>query len=101
MEFRGALVQQLREATKKLDLSLATLHAAVALLDLFMDAHRLRSDRLTHVALACLSLAGKCYDLSFLEAYSARSTLIPGLGKTMEMFSRFFYPKSQQQLKVC
>lgn len=71
MEFRGALVQQLREATKKLDLSLATLHAAVALLDLFMDAHRLRSDRLTHVALACLSLAGKCYiRLSFSKAVS-------------------------------
>ncbi|CAH2054113.1 unnamed protein product, partial [Iphiclides podalirius] len=59
LEFRGALVQQLRDVTKKLGLTLATLHSAVAQLDLFMDAHRLRSDRLTHVALACLSLAAK------------------------------------------
>ncbi|XP_049885670.1 cyclin-J [Pectinophora gossypiella] len=59
LEFRGTLVQQLRDVTKKLDLSLATLHSAVAQLDLFMDAHRLRGDRLTHVALACLSLAAK------------------------------------------
>ncbi|XP_045779178.1 cyclin-J-like [Maniola jurtina] len=59
LEFRGALVQQLRDVTKKLSLTLATLHSAVALLDLFMDAHRLRADRLTHVALACLSLAAK------------------------------------------
>lgn len=59
LEFRGTLVQQLRDATKKLSLSIATLHSAVAQLDLFMDAHRLRSDRLTHVALACLSLAAK------------------------------------------
>ncbi|XP_013147338.1 PREDICTED: uncharacterized protein LOC106110164 [Papilio polytes] len=59
LEFRGALVQQLRDVTKKLSLTLATLHSAVAQLDLFMDAHRLRSDRLTHVALACLSLAAK------------------------------------------
>ncbi|XP_072933160.1 G2/mitotic-specific cyclin-B2-like isoform X2 [Epargyreus clarus] len=59
LEFRGALVQQLRDVTKKLGLSLATLHSAVAQLDLFMDAHRLRADRLTHVALACLSLAAK------------------------------------------
>ncbi|CAH2243217.1 jg18705 [Pararge aegeria aegeria] len=57
LEFRGALVQQLRDVTKKLSLTLATLHSAVAQLDLFMDAHRLRADRLTHVALACLSLA--------------------------------------------
>ncbi|XP_034835931.1 cyclin-J-like [Maniola hyperantus] len=59
LEFRGALVQQLRDVTKKLSLTLATLHSAVAMLDLFMDAHRLRADRLTHVALACLSLAAK------------------------------------------
>ncbi|CAK1545423.1 unnamed protein product [Leptosia nina] len=59
LEFRGALVKQLREVSKKLGLSIATLHSAVAHLDLFMDAHRLRSDRLTHVALACLSLAAK------------------------------------------
>lgn len=59
LEFRGALVQQLRDVTKKLGLSIATLHSAVAQLDLFMDAHRLRADRLTHVALACLSLAAK------------------------------------------
>lgn len=59
LEFRGTLVQQLRDVTKKLGLSIATLHSAVALLDLFMDAHRLRADRLTHVALACLSLAAK------------------------------------------
>ncbi|XP_038221240.1 cyclin-J-like [Zerene cesonia] len=59
LEFRGALVQQLRDVSKKLGLSLATLHSAVAQLDLFMDAHRLRADRLTHVALACLSLAAK------------------------------------------
>ncbi|CAG5024815.1 unnamed protein product [Parnassius apollo] len=59
LEFRGALVQQLRDVTKKLGLTLATLHSAVAQLDLFMDAHRLRADRLTHVALACLSLAAK------------------------------------------
>ncbi|CAH4027424.1 cyclin-J-like [Pieris brassicae] len=59
LEFRGALVQQLREVSKKLGLSIATIHSAVAHLDLFMDAHRLRSDRLTHVALACLSLAAK------------------------------------------
>ncbi|CAG9793232.1 unnamed protein product [Diatraea saccharalis] len=59
LEFRGTLVQQLRDVTKKLGLSIATLHAAVAQLDLFMDAHRLRADRLTHVALACLSLAAK------------------------------------------
>ncbi|KAJ8709381.1 hypothetical protein PYW07_009207 [Mythimna separata] len=59
LEFRGALVQQLRDVTKKLGLCIATLHSAVAQLDLFMDAHRLRADRLTHVALACLSLAAK------------------------------------------
>ncbi|XP_053615467.1 cyclin-J-like [Plodia interpunctella] len=59
LEFRGTLVQQLRDVTKKLSLNIATLHSAVAQLDLFMDAHRLRSDRLTHVALACLSLAAK------------------------------------------
>lgn len=59
LEFRGALVQQLREVSKKLKLSIATIHSAVAHLDLFMDAHRLRSDRLTHVAMACLSLAGE------------------------------------------
>ncbi|KAJ0172075.1 hypothetical protein K1T71_012048 [Dendrolimus kikuchii] len=59
LEFRGTLVQQLRDVTKKLGLTLATLHSAVAQLDLFMDAHRLRADRLTHVALACLSLAAK------------------------------------------
>ncbi|CAB3224846.1 unnamed protein product [Arctia plantaginis] len=59
LEFRGSLVQQLRDVTKKLGLSIATLHTAVAQLDLFMDAHRLRADRLTHVALACLSLAAK------------------------------------------
>ncbi|CAG9568348.1 unnamed protein product [Danaus chrysippus] len=59
LEFRGALVQQLRDVTKKLGLTVATLHSAVAQLDLFMDAHRLRADRLTHVALACLSLAAK------------------------------------------
>ncbi|XP_028158978.1 cyclin-J-like [Ostrinia furnacalis] len=59
LEFRGTLVQQLRDVTKKLGLSIATLHSAVAQLDLFMDAHRLRADRLTHVALACLSLAAK------------------------------------------
>ncbi|KAM3962171.1 cyclin J [Aphomia sociella] len=59
LEFRGTLVQQLRDVTKKLSLSIGTLHSAVAQLDLFMDAHRLRSDRLTHVALACLSLAAK------------------------------------------
>ncbi|XP_037962508.2 cyclin-J isoform X1 [Plutella xylostella] len=59
LEFRGALVQQLRDVSKKLGLSVGTLHSAVHLLDLFMDAHRLRADRLTHVALACLSLAAK------------------------------------------
>ncbi|XP_059051927.1 uncharacterized protein LOC131846607 [Achroia grisella] len=59
LEFRGTLVQLLRDVSKKLSLTIATLHAAVAQLDLFMDAHRLRSDRLTHVALACLSLAAK------------------------------------------
>ncbi|XP_063382957.1 cyclin-J-like [Cydia fagiglandana] len=59
LEFRGALIQQLRDISKKLGLSIATLHSAAALLDLFMDAHRLRADRLTHVALACLSLAAK------------------------------------------
>ncbi|XP_013195056.2 cyclin-J [Amyelois transitella] len=59
LEFRGALVQQLRDVTKKLQLNIATLHSAVAFLDRFMDAYRLRSDRLTHVALACLSLAAK------------------------------------------
>ncbi|XP_037302840.1 cyclin-J [Manduca sexta] len=59
LEFRGTLVQQLRDVTKKLGLTIATLHSAVALLDLFMDAHRLRADRLTHVALACLSLSAK------------------------------------------
>ncbi|CAH0731357.1 unnamed protein product, partial [Brenthis ino] len=59
LEFRGSLVQQLRDVTKKLGLTIATLHSAVAQLDLFMDAHRLRADRLTHVALACLSLAAK------------------------------------------
>lgn len=61
LEFRGTLVQQLRDVTKKLGLTLGTLHSAVAQLDLFMDAHRLRADRLTHVALACLSLAGNFY----------------------------------------
>ncbi|XP_041983089.1 cyclin-J-like [Aricia agestis] len=59
LKFRGALVQQLREVTRKLGLTLGTLHTAVALLDLFMDCHILRDDRLTHVALACLSLAAK------------------------------------------
>ncbi|KAJ2954899.1 hypothetical protein O0L34_g3221 [Tuta absoluta] len=59
LEFRGTLVRQLRDVTTKLGLTLATLHAAVAQLDLFMDAHRLRADRLTHVALACLSIAAK------------------------------------------
>lgn len=59
LEFRGSLVQQLRDVTKKMGLTIATLHTAVHQLDLFMDAHRLRADRLTHVALACLSLAGK------------------------------------------
>ncbi|KAI5645854.1 hypothetical protein NE865_02124 [Phthorimaea operculella] len=59
LEFRGTLVQQLRDVTNKLGLTLATLHSAVAQLDLFMDAHRLRADRLTHVALACLSIAAK------------------------------------------
>ncbi|XP_063541925.1 cyclin-J-like [Cydia strobilella] len=58
-KFRGALIQQLRDISKKLGLSIATLHSAAALLDLFMDAHRLRADRLTHVALVCLSLAAK------------------------------------------
>ncbi|XP_004925774.1 cyclin-J [Bombyx mori] len=62
LQFRGSLVQQLRDATKKLGLTIATLHSAVSLLDLFMDAHRLRADRLTHVALACLSLAAKSED---------------------------------------
>ncbi|KAL4709118.1 hypothetical protein ACJJTC_014677 [Scirpophaga incertulas] len=70
LEFRGTLVQQLRDVTKKLDMSIATLHSAVALLDLFMDAHRLRADRLTHVALACLSLAAKSE-----EKYSRALTL--------------------------
>ncbi|XP_023943414.2 uncharacterized protein LOC112049663 [Bicyclus anynana] len=59
LEFRGSLVQQLRDVSKKLGLTQASLHSAVAQLDLFMDAHCLRADRLTHVALACLSLAAK------------------------------------------
>lgn len=59
LEYRGALVCQLRSVCNKLSLGIGTLHSAVTLLDLFMDAHRLRSDRLSYVALACLSLAAK------------------------------------------
>ncbi|CAH0402541.1 unnamed protein product [Chilo suppressalis] len=75
LEFRGTLVQQLRDVTKKLGLSIATLHSAVAQLDLFMDAHRLRADRLTHVALACLSLAAKS------EEKSSRAPTLKTLAK--------------------
>ncbi|KOB78135.1 Cyclin J [Operophtera brumata] len=76
LEFRGTLVQQLRDVTKKLGLSIATLHSAVAQLDLFMDAHRLRADRLAHVALACLSLAAKS------EEKFSRAPTLKTLAKT-------------------
>ncbi|XP_045454624.1 uncharacterized protein LOC123664050 [Melitaea cinxia] len=86
LEFRGALVQQLRDVTKKLGLTLATLHSAVAQLDLFMDAHRLRADRLTHVALACLSLAAKS------EEKFSRAPTLKTLSKTsgVQLCSKMF-----------
>ncbi|XP_026332226.1 cyclin-J-like [Hyposmocoma kahamanoa] len=71
LAYRGALVQQLRNIVKKLGMSIATLHCAVAHLDLFMDAHRLRSDRMSHVALACLSLAAKSEE-KFNEALTLK-----------------------------
>ncbi|KAI8437367.1 hypothetical protein MSG28_011706 [Choristoneura fumiferana] len=51
--------QQLRDINKKLGLTIATLHSAAALLDQFMDAHRLRADRLTHIS--NVHLCGKTF----------------------------------------
>lgn len=59
LQFRGALVCDLRMYASRLKLTRSTLHSAVWLLDLFMDAHDLRCDRLTDISLVCLSLAAK------------------------------------------
>ncbi|CAH2095663.1 unnamed protein product [Euphydryas editha] len=59
LKYRGALVQQLRDVSKKLRLSQETLHTAVAQLDLFMDSNMLSPNMLSNIALACLSLAAK------------------------------------------
>lgn len=48
-------------------MGIGTLHTAVALLDLFMDSHKLRCDRLSHVALSCLSLAGEFMIIFFFK----------------------------------
>ncbi|GBP04477.1 Cyclin-J [Eumeta japonica] len=96
LEFRGALVQQLRDMSKKLGLTMATLHAAVTLLDQFMDAHKLRSDRLTHVALACLSLAADLLRAGgTLEERSARRPHGEG-GNTLAYISRNTSGKSSK-----
>lgn len=56
---RGYLIMRITEIVKELNLGNCVLHAAVRLLDLFMDAHGISAERLHGVAYACLFVAGK------------------------------------------
>jgi hypothetical protein len=60
-------VTWLRAVAEELHLSNTSVHLAVYLLDIFMDNHRIVEERLSLVALVCISLAGVCIQLKLIK----------------------------------